>query len=217
MNLKALITSLVLGSSSLAMAQPTATFSAGASVSFGYPSPSPAVIVRDHRFPTVQPAASDPCNTNTVTPVPAYYRGQRPVAIEPVVYNNPANTRINATGSEYVGTMPFQTMRWFRAPEWVPVTEPTRIDNGREFFNLRAAGSFSKIQLFKNRGASFIKQVTIETLNPYTGRIDTQVVRIDRELTSSFTIDLAGGRRQINRVIVYGSTAQGSAYQILAH
>jgi len=212
MNLKALITSLVLGSSSLAMAAPTATFSAGASVSFGYPSPSPAVIVRDHRMPTVRPAASDPCNTNATVPV-----NYRPVTIEPIVYNNPSNTRINATGSEYVGTMPFQTMRWFRAPEWVPVTEPTRIDNGREFFNLRAAGSFSRIQLFKNRGATFVKQVTIETLNPYTGRIDTQVVKIDRELTSSFTIDLAGGRRQINRVIVYGSTAQGSAYQILAH
>ena len=214
MNLNAIITSLVLGSSSLAMAQPTATFSAGASVSFGYPSPAP-VIIRDHR------TTDDDCTDNKV-PVaarqPIYYRGYRPVVVtEPPVYNNPQNTRINATGSEYVGSMPFQTMRWFRAPEWVPVTEPTRIDNGREFFNLRAAGSFSKIQLFKNRGSSFIKQVTIETLNPYTGRIDTQVVKIDRELTSSFTIDLAGGRRQINRVIVYGATAQGSAYQILAH
>jgi hypothetical protein len=204
MNLKALITSLVLGSSSLAMAAPTATFSAGASVSFGYPSPSPAVIVRDHR---------EPCSTHETT-VPVNYR---PVTIEPIVYNNPQNTRINATGSEYVGSMPFQTMRWFRAPEWVPVTEPTRIDNGREFFNLRNAGAFSRIQLFKNRGATFVKQVTIETFNPYSGRIETQVVRIDRELTSSFTIDLAGGRRQINRVIVYGATAQGSAYQILAH
>ena len=182
MKLKALITSLVLGSSSLAMAQP--------SLSFGYPSPAPApVVIRDHR----------------------------PVAIEPILYNNPHNTRVIPTGSVYVGSMPFQTMRWFRAPEWVPVTEPTRIDNGREFFNLHRTGAFSKIQLFKNRGSSFIKQVTIETLNPFTGRIDTQVVKIDRELTSSFTIDLVGGRRQINRVIVYGATAQGSAYQILAH
>ena len=180
MNLKALITSLVLGSSSLAMAQP---------VSFGFPSPSPTTIVRDHR----------------------------PVVIEPIVYNNPHNTRIFPSGSLYVGSMPFQTMRWFRAPEWVPVTEPTRIDNGREFFNLRGAGSFSKIQLFKNRGATFVKRVTIETLDPYTGRIEHQVVQIDRELTSSITIDLAAGRSQISRVIVYGSTAQGSAYQILAH
>ena len=212
MNLKALITSLVLGSSSLAMAQPTATFSAGASVSFGYPSPAP-VIVRDHR------TLDDDCDHRpVVAKQPVYYRGYRPIVVtEPPVYNNPQNTRINATGSEYVGTMPFQTMRWFRAPEWVPVTEPTRIDNGREFFNLHRTGAFSKIQLFKNRGSSFIKQVTIETLNPFTGRIETQVVKIDRELTSSFTIDLAGGRRQINRVIVYGATAQGSAYQILAH
>ena len=62
MNLKAIIASLVLGSSSIAMASPSVTFSATAQGAYG------TTVVRDHRFdddrtPIAQPVAQ-----------PAYYR-----------------------------------------------------------------------------------------------------------------------------------------------
>jgi hypothetical protein len=59
MNIKALITTLVLGSSSVAMAKPvTVSGSVGASWSYGnhVPAPAPAPIVRDHRMPAPLPA-----------------------------------------------------------------------------------------------------------------------------------------------------------------
>ena len=59
MNLKAIIASLVLGSSSIAMASPSVTISATAQGTYGTP------VVRDHRFdaPVAQPVAQ-----------PIYYR-----------------------------------------------------------------------------------------------------------------------------------------------
>ena len=199
MNLKALITSLVLGSSSLAMAQPTATFSADASFSFGYRTPAPTVIVRDHRMPT----ANEPCET---TPV---YQGYRPV-----VDQGPHNTRVGADISEYVGTQPFLSMRWFAKPAWIPLTEPTRIDSGREVIHVGTqAGALRSLRLQNTFGSSYIRMIGIEFVDG--GR--TQVVQVNRVINGngSLTIDLDGRYRQVKRVIVYGSTAEGSAYQLL--
>jgi hypothetical protein len=85
MNTKSLLASLfVLGSSSVAMASPSVTFSATAKASYGAPYAAP--IVRDHRI--------DPdCETPVATPVilPAYHGGPiwrgepRPVVYRPVM------------------------------------------------------------------------------------------------------------------------------------
>ena len=66
MSIKAIIASLVLGSSSIAMASPSVTFSANAQASYGTP------VVRDHRAddwnrPVAQPIAQP-------APSPIYYR-----------------------------------------------------------------------------------------------------------------------------------------------
>src|SRR5262245_32079098 len=58
MNIKAIIASLVLGSSSIAMASPSVTFSATAQGGYG------TTVVRDHR-------ADDNCNTPIAQPVAA--------------------------------------------------------------------------------------------------------------------------------------------------
>jgi hypothetical protein len=55
MNIKAIIASLVLGSSSAAMAAPSITISATARGSIGTPSHG-TTVVRDHRYPVAQPS-----------------------------------------------------------------------------------------------------------------------------------------------------------------
>jgi hypothetical protein len=63
MNLKAIIASLVLGSSSLAAASPSVTFSASANGSYG------PTVVRDHLDPDCDPATGLPYARPTVQPV----------------------------------------------------------------------------------------------------------------------------------------------------
>ena len=212
---KALVTVLMLASSSVAMAKPV-TYSASASVSFGVNSNPGRPVVIDHRHapapvddcapaPIAQPVYTPPVRTTHVRWAP-----------QPLAWN-PNNTTLGADSSTYIGGKPVLQSRfdgrWGRA-QWAAMTEPTRIDRGREFFTFGAqAGSFRQIQLAETAGRSFIQQVAIE----FVGGGRTQVVKIDRNLVpgAPITIDLNGDLRAINRIVVYGTTAQSSAYQIL--
>src|ERR1051325_411440 len=67
-------------------------------------------------------------------------------------------------------------------------------------------GAFTTLKLEATGGRSFIRQVYIMFENG-----QEQILRnVNRTLTGNdcFTIDLDGGRRQINRVIVYGALGQ---------
>jgi len=237
MNLKALITSLVLGSSTMASAG-TLTFSGKASVSFSASAGTP--IVRDHRAApapvVVRDHRADPCGTTT-TPAPVQ-RPWRPtfqhVSLPPVwagPYYEPHNTVVGRNVSNYTGEIGisaikplfkgrygFVVSRW-ASQSWLNLTEPTRIDSGREFIKVGAdKGLFQTLQL-QNLGArsSTITQVAIEFAD---GLSRTQVVKLDnRKLDMrhpTITIDLTGNFRQIKRIVVYGSTERGAAYKILA-
>jgi hypothetical protein len=156
--------------------------------------------VRDHRAPVYVPPA--------------------PVKPAPIVVWNPTNTRLGGDSSVYIGSKPFMLDRihggaQWRPSGWVQMTEPTRIDNGREFFTFGAeAGMFSQIQLLETHGTSFIQQVVIEYVGG--GRVQKhELGGITLTKGQAISIDLAGHYRQINRIVVYGSTARGSAYQIL--
>ncbi|MCW5803231.1 MAG: hypothetical protein KIT31_12680 [Deltaproteobacteria bacterium] len=203
---KALVTVLMLASSSVAMAKPV-TYSASASVSIGYNTNSRPVVV-DHR----RPAASH------TAPVPWQQAPQDHCAPAPVLPPRPlqlfpTNVVSGTKASSYVGTKPFLVKNQNRYG-WVEMTEPTRIEVGRELFTFGAAdGRFRKIQLVENAGSSFIQQVAIEFVDG--GR--TQVVKPNLTLLPNqpYTIDLTGDARQIKRIVVYGTTAYGSAYQIL--
>jgi hypothetical protein len=224
MSIKALITTLILGSSSAAMAKPVVAFSGSASVSLGT-----NAYVRDHRAPVVvrDHRHDDDCDdAPVVRPAPIYtqpvYQPVRPIYREP--WFNPTNTRVTASGSTYLGAFGRGALglhrdhAWHRPAMWFNLTEATRIDSNREFFNLRqSGGSFSKIKLQNLGGRTEIRQVAIE----YRTRrgIETQKVRLgmimDRS-NPSMTINLSGDSRTIQRVIVYGESGRGSAYQILA-
>jgi hypothetical protein len=213
MNIKALITTLVLGSSSVAMAKPA--FSAEASVSLGY---STAPVVRDHRARAVD----DDC----ATPPPVY---TRPVIYQPPIrepFFNITNTTVGRRSSTYIGSLGTVSnvrfnheVTWNRPQSWINLTEATRIDSNRELFNLRGEhGLINKLQLKSLGGSSQIKQVAIEMWNAQ-GRLETQVVRFDTQLdrrNPSLTIDLDGSFRKVQRIIVYGATSHGGAYEILA-
>src|SRR6185436_11948358 len=89
------------------------------------------------------------------------HRHPAPVAVRPIFFN-PNNTTVGATASTYVGSKPCLAERRDFG-RWVALTEPTRIDSGREFIAIGAeAGQFQRIKLFNNRGSSHIEQVAIE-------------------------------------------------------
>lgn len=219
MNIKALITTLVVGSSSMASAD-SLTVRGSVSVSLGStarPAPRP-VVVHDDCAP-VQAAPYRPASSRPV------YQPTRPVIVQPVwqapVYN-PTNVLVSSTASQYTGTV-YSQPRYFAAPgpnAWFDLSEATRIEAGREFFKIGAnKGSFRGLRLEAlGNGRSNIEQVTIEFADGQ-GRAKHQVVKLDSWIgrgNTSLTIDLDGNYRQITRVIVYGSTDRGSAYKLMA-
>jgi hypothetical protein len=209
MNIKALITSLVLGTSSVALAAPSLVVSGGASVtlSSGYKAP-----------------VADPCDSPAPVAQPIVYRPQ-PVVLP---WFNPTNTSVNSKWSVYTGSfghapMYLQTRndtRWFRpAPAtWFNFTEPTRIDNGAEYFNVkRQAGLFHELQLKDLGGRTGIEEVMIEYKQPNGTSIDQKVYPNESLSTGgAITIQLQRDSRSIQRIIVYGHSSRGSAFQILA-
>lgn len=218
MKLKALITTFVLGSSTVASAG-TFTVSASAKVSLGVHTTAPASryfsrtrVVRYHH--TLE--SVDPCLTSAPAATPVWSGP----------FYDPHNTIVGATASQYTGWMgtsaikaPQAYNRW-STQDWFDLTEATRIDQAREYFNVGADnGLFRSIKLQNLGGrASQIEQVTILFVDGL-GRSNAQKVVLNQRLDqnrSEITIDLDGDYRAIGGIIVYGSTEAGAAYKIVA-
>jgi hypothetical protein len=186
MKIKALITMLVVGSSSAAMARPV-TVSGHAEWTFGtkpapvvvrdhrtQPAPMPApIVVRDHR---TQPAPHFDCGT----PAP------QPVIVQPVRYNR----------WKHGGT-------YHQAPQPVMLGSELNLGEGRKFITVgESMGRFDTLQIAGGPGLIKIEQVYIQF-----GNNQEQVIRgIDRVLQGgqSLTLDLDGNSRTIKRIVVYG-------------
>ncbi|MGE0868808.1 MAG: hypothetical protein AB7P03_09605 [Kofleriaceae bacterium] len=211
MNIKALITTLVLGSSSAALADTTFTASAHASWSLGTPGSSQVHrdIHRDVHSPTwtVDYRRNDTVRRPVVYPQTSY--------LDSCV--DPRNSTVGANTSEYKGqifNMPVGR-NWYQRPSWFSITEPTRIDSGRQFITIGAsAGRFDQLMLQQVAGSSYIKQVVVRFANG-----EEMVVRgIDQQLNRNnrnVVIDLKGQNRQIGGIVVYGSTSARSAYKVM--
>ena len=162
MNLKATIASLILGSSSLAIASPSVTFTASAQGSYG------TTVVRDR----VQPAAPQPIAHPSYDREGGIWRGghKLPPVYRPVTL---------ASGLHFA-------------------------NDGRTFIKVGPqAGRFATLQLSAASGRTLIKQVYVQFDNG-----QEQVIRnVDRTLVGNqtLTLDLAGNRRSIARIVVYGS------------
>jgi hypothetical protein len=237
MNFKALITTLVLGSSSAAMAD-SFTVSGSVNVSLGSSAttrPAPAPVYR----PVV--VAADDCTDDTQInnrpdPRPAYhptqYHPTQPVWRGP--YYSPTNTVVAANASQYVGwvaTSPvkFRRMGYGRAlvlrqtasTTWFDLTEATRIDSRQEYFKIGAdKGVFKALKLQAlGGGSSRIEKIAIQYTDA-SGHVKFHNVtfntRLDARTNPAITINMPGGYSSIDGIMVIGSTDRGSAYKLLA-
>jgi hypothetical protein len=201
MNLKSIILGLALvtATSTAALADhntaPVASASAsikiGGSVTWG--TDAKPVVIRDHRYPEYRDTSS---NWN-----------RRPRYEQPRI--EISAPRVNAYGSTYMGGM--QSARWGSSGK---TSLPTRIENEREDFLFTGnTQRFSTLTLQAVAGSTSVAQVTIQFADH-----STQVVRLDRALDSRnpvATIDLTGYRgRALSRVMVYGKSGYGAAYQL---
>jgi len=191
MNTKVLLASLVLGSSSVAMASPGIAVTASAHGSFG------TTVVRDHR------AVDDDCDSTVSEPAygqPVY--GQ-PVYGQPVygqpVYGQPVY-------GPPVYSPPIIRPDWRPAPVYSPVTLATSQQIPGEGWKLVNVGSqmgrFDALQISAAGSRVFVQQVYVQFDDG-----STQVIRnMDRMLigNQSLTVDLDGNHRAVRRVIVYG-------------
>lgn len=215
-NFKALITTLVLGSSAIAAADPCAPAPAPVYTQPQapvysppiYQAPAPAPVYRPVVLPAQQPPAWRPyfnITNTTVAPLASTYRGW--LATSPVQMQR----------TSYYGRV---VLRPTRTASWFDLTEATRIDSGREIFNIGADnGWFSQLKLdgLGNARGSSISKVVIRFADATGAK--AQVVTLNRKLDAahpSITIDLDGTYRQIASVQVYGSTTLGSAFKIAA-
>ena len=198
MKLKALITTLVLGSSSAALAHPVST-----------------AVIRDHRAPIAvheAHAAQADCAPGHVhtLPAPVYQPTTQPAPIyrpAPAPVYQPTPVRMPAP---YYGG--------HDRASWVTLGGVNRIVDGEMTFRGSRFGGerFSQLKLQSDAGKSLIYRVMIEFSN---GR--TQTFEVNQYLTASnptITIDLDGRTRgrAIAKVTVIGRNARQSAYRVVA-
>lgn len=189
MNLKALITTFVLGSSSVA-----------SSVAMAHPvaAPAPEAIIRDHR------AGAEDCAPSSIPAAPVY---QAPV------YQVP-----RAPGPIYTPA-PIYTPSMYRPERhraaWITLGSVDRVADGQVTFRVaRGVEPLSKLKLQSDAGKALIQRVLIQFGN---GR--TQTVEVNRYLNAAnptIMIDLAGRERAVAKVTVIGRNARQSAYRVLA-
>ncbi|HEY0992385.1 MAG TPA: hypothetical protein VGD80_35275 [Kofleriaceae bacterium] len=195
MNLKTIIASLVLGSSSLAMASPSVTFTASAQGSYG------TSVVRDR----IDPDCDEPA------PAPIAQPYEQPVYGQPV-YGQPYEQPYTQPYEQpYAQPAAYPQGGFWRGGRWLPPAfRPVVLasgmhfaSDGRTFIKVGPqAGRFATLQLSAASGRTFITQVYVQFDNG-----QEQVIRnLDRVLVrnQSLTLDLDGNRRGIARIVVYG-------------
>jgi len=193
MNLKAIIASLVLGSSSLAMAAPAVT------------------VVRDHRAIDANcetPVATQPVYTQPVYTQPVY---TQPVYTQPV-YTQPVYTQPVYTQP----AQPIYTQPVAYRPGW---QRPVTLASGLRFANLdrtaitvgRQAGQFGSLQISATGGSNLIKLINIV----FADGTHQTVRNLNRTLSGnqSMTLDLDGDRRAIHDITVYGSDLNSNRWR----
>jgi hypothetical protein len=230
MNIKAVIASLVLGSSSVAMAAPSASFKPTVATKYG------ATTVRDHRNDGRNEGRNegrnDGRNDGTRTSVARPVYRPAPVVIKPVIRRAPVaviHQPVYRGGWFTAGwngwSQPVYQQPVYEQPVYQPVVyqqpayqQPVTLASGlsfygedRKFINVGAqAGLFGKLEINAAEGQSFIKQVYVQFDDG-----QEQVIRdLDRTLTPGqcLTLDLDGDQRAIRRIVVYG-TAINNGWQ----
>ncbi|MDQ3339396.1 MAG: hypothetical protein M4D80_29885 [Myxococcota bacterium] len=180
------------------MARPGFTATAEASWSYNY---GDRPVVRDNRTfrPTYEPTYTHPIRVQ-----------------DPMMF--PDNNLITEDASTYKGPLPTGDDEGYyghyQSRSWLAITAPTRIDRGRQFVtDLPDLGRFHTVRLQNVTGQTKVEQVLIRFKNG-----EEQLVKVNRTLGNwNPTLDIrVDGARKIHGFVVYGRSAHGSAYQILA-
>lgn len=186
MNLKALITTFVLGSSSVAMAHPVS-----APVSAPVPAPVPAPVYQ----PTTQPIYRGPMP-------PQYAPGYEPTVYQPRVYEPTVH-------------QPRVYEPYRHRAAWTTLGGVNQIADGAMAFRVGRFGEqFSTLRLQSDAGKSLIQRVMIRFADGRTQVVE--VNQYLNASNPAITIDLDGRARQIAKVTVIGRNARQSAYRVLA-
>ena len=187
MNLKALITTLVLGTSSAAIASPAPSVKVSAEASFRFGTRPQGPVVRDHR---VYRAPTDRA------PAPGWTRPGHQQRFD--------NIQLNGTSSSYIG--PVFPLRGGYG--WTPMTESTQIRNTRQMITLNT--SVHALALQATSGSSQISLVKVLFAD---GR--TQSISVNGTLSNSSTIYLNVNQGQIQYITVYGTMTGNASYRLL--
>ena len=175
MNTKAILASLILGSSSLAVAAPAAPGVSVSTESYG------AADIRDHRADTT-----------------TYYgRPASPPIFQPVDYRDHRDG--SSTGGGWNGRwMPPQYRAVTLASNLhLAANSQTTINVGAQL------GRFAKLEIKPTSGRTLVRQVYVQFANDQVQilrNVDRMLTGND-----CLTVDLDGDRRAIKRVIVYGA------------
>jgi len=188
MNLKPLITMLVLGASSAAFAAPAVTVSGSASVTIGTRR-TPPVVVRDHRLPA-----------------PGW---DRDYGFQPAPIAAPGNIKHNSDSSEYIGPI-YSMPRWNDAG-WFKLTDPTRIELTRQIFNVNGQ-RFDALMLQNVTGSSSIRLVKVR----FSDGSPDQTITLNQNLSSyQSTVQVNVQHHPIQTFVVYGTSNFNSTYRVL--
>ena len=192
MNIKSIIASLVLGSSSVAMATPGVTFSASGHASYGTPAADE----------DCEPGAQPAYNTQPVYTQPVY---TQPVYNTEPIYTQPVYTQPLYGEPTQPGFRPVHRGDWRR-----PAFQPVTLASGLGFAGFdRAtipvggqAGRFGSLQITATGGTNLIKLINIV----FEDGTHQTVRNLNRTLSGnqSMTLDLNGDRRAIRDITVYG-------------
>jgi hypothetical protein len=175
MNIKLIIASLVLGSSSLAMATPSVQFTSDDDNAAS----TATVESYDGEYRTLPAPAHRPA------PAPTYRGGWYSGS-----WNGGWNDRRDWSRPAYRGPVTL-------------ASGVTVSNDGRTFINVgRHAGRFGRLEINAESGRTFIKQVYVQFDNGQEQVVRNLDARLGRNQT--VTIDLDGGRRAIRRIVVYG-------------
>jgi len=176
MNMKAIIASLVVGSSSVAMAAPAVTFSA--------PGRYDSAVVRDHADLDED---CDPAVTTLPAPAPVYHA---------LVYQDPVYRQARYD-------RPWFWRSQAQRPVLL-ASGMSFANQGRAFITVGdEAGRFGSLQISAAGGRTFIKQVYVQFDNGQEQVIrDLNRTLVGNQ---TVTLDLDGHRRGIRRIVVYGA------------
>jgi len=97
---------------------------------------------------------------------------------------------------------------------WQPLTAVERLDRGGDMFDLRTRGRFAQLRLQNQTGRTHVRQIDIVFADG-----SRQCVQLNRVLEGNhamINIQLDGGTRRIDQILVDGRSSRDGSYQLYA-